>query len=153
MAIKPIDYILNRTDRKRINIMANRWFNQFKGSLDKGVVMMDGYVSIDDDASVVSQSLLGATVTRTGTGTYLVQFEDNYPKGLSCSVELHSIGTAALACKVKQWLTEAGVDAGADLANVKAVVIQTVTPATGAPVDAVVKCGISLNIVLKNSGV
>lgn len=131
--------------------MANRWFNQFKGSLDKGVVLMDGYCGIALDASVATTDISGATVTKIATGTYKVALQDNYPKGLSAEVSLHSIGTAVLAVKVKQWLTEAGVDAGATRANVKSVVFCTVTPSTGAPVDTTVGCGVSISLVLKNS--
>ena len=133
--------------------MANRWFNQFKGSLEKGVVQLDGYVDLGSDASVVSETIMGASVAKTSTGVYTITLEDSYPKLLSVSCILFAMGTVAADVKVVQCKTAAGVDCGASLANVKSIVVATVDAASGAPADVALKCGFSIHMVLKNSTV
>ena len=133
--------------------MANRWFNQFKGSLERGVVSLDGYINLADDASVTSENILGASVAKATTGIYTITLEDSYPKLLSCSVTLWSLGTAAIAVKVLDAFDAAGTTVGSGMANVKSIKIATVTPATGAAVDTTVDVGISVHMVFKNSTV
>jgi len=134
--------------------MANRWFNQFKGSLEKGVVQLDGYVNLAADASVTSETILGASVAKTTTGIYTITLEDSYPKLLSCTVTHFSIGTnAAGLMKVVDVLDKDGNSVAATLANVKKIKVATCTSSTGAPADVSVKCGFSVHIVLKNSTV
>lgn len=132
--------------------MANRWFNQFKGSLEKGVVQLDGYVQLTAaDASVVSETILGASVARTAAGTYTITLEDQFPKLLAVAVCPVAIGTdVAQFMKVKQVLDVNGADAGATLANVKSVVVCTCN-SSGVPTDTVVDCGFTVHLVLKNS--
>jgi hypothetical protein len=133
--------------------MANRWFNQFKGSLEKGLVMLDGYVSIAADASVVSETILGASVARTTTGTYTITLEDEYPKVLHVGLTPSSQGTNAnQVWKLNQCLDKNGADCGASLVNVKSIVVCSCA-STGVPTDVSVICGFTVNIVLKNSTV
>ena len=134
--------------------MANRWFNQFKGSLEKGVVQLDGYVSIHaDTGAVTSETLMGASVARTAAGTYTITLEDQYPKLLAVAVCPVAIGTfVAQFMKVKQVLDADDVDCGASLANVKKIVVCTCN-SSGVPTDAVVEAGFTVHLVLKNSTV
>jgi len=134
--------------------MANRWFNQFKGSLEKGVVQLDGYVNLEDDASIVSQTILGASAAVSTTGVYEITLEDSYPKLLHVGLTSFSIGTnAAGLMKVVDVLDKDGNSVAATLANVKSIKVATCTSSTGAPADVSVKCGFSVHIVLKNSSV
>jgi len=134
--------------------MANRWFNQFKGSLEKGVVQLDGYVNLGSDASVTSETIMGASVAVTTTGVYTITLEDSYPKLLSVSLTPFSIGTnAAGLMKVVDVLDADGNSVAATLVNVKKIKVATCTSSTGAPADVSVKCGFSVHIVLKNSTV
>lgn len=134
--------------------MANRWFNQFKGSLEKGVVQLDGYVNLDDDASVTSETVLGAAVTVSTTGVYSITLEDSYPKLLHVGLTMFSIGTnAAGLMKVVDVLDADGNSVAATLTNVKSIKVATCTSSTGAPADVTVKCGFSVHLVLKNSTV
>ena len=134
--------------------MANRWFNQFKGSLEKGIVQLDGYVNLGSDASVVSETILGASVAKTTTGIYTITLEDEFPKLLSCSLTAHSIGTnAAGLMKVVDVLDADGNSVAATLVDVKKIKVATCTSSTGAPADVAVKCGFSVHLVLKNSTV
>lgn len=69
--------------------MANRIFNQFQGSLEKGVVQL--YLEFTFGASTEQQIVRGkgiASVSRTGTtGIYLVTLEDTYNKLLAVSFQ------------------------------------------------------------------
>lgn len=122
--------------------MSNRWFNQFKGSLEKGVVMLDGYGEISGvDASVVNSACIkGASWARTGTGEYTITLEDSYPSLLSCNVTFECAATNALWAKVKSH----------DVSSAKTIVLNTVD-STGAPTDTSLGCALLINIVLKNS--
>lgn len=134
--------------------MANRWFNQFKGSLEKGVVQLDGYVDLASDATVNSDTILGAAVTKTTTGIYTITLEDSYPKLLHVGLTAFSIGTnAASLMKVVDCLDASGNSVAATLADVKSIKVATCTSSTGAPADVSVKCGFSVHLVLKNSTV
>lgn len=134
--------------------MANRWFNQFKGSLEKGVVQLDGYVQLTaSDASVVSETLKGASVARTAAGTYTITLEDQFPKLLAVALCPVSSGTNANQfMKVKQVLDADGNDAGATLADVKSITVCTCA-SNGVPTDVAVDCGFTVHLVLKNSTV
>ena len=134
--------------------MANRWFNQFKGSLERGVVILDGYVQIQaSDAGVVAETIAGASVARTGTGLYTITLEDSYNRLLSISLTDVAQGTNANHdWKVKQVLNTAGADAGATLLNVKSIVIASCA-STGVPTDPVVDCGLTVHMVFRNSTV
>lgn len=134
--------------------MANRFFQQFKGSLEKGVVQLDGYINLDSDASVVSETIMGASVAKTTTGVYTITLEDSYPKLLHVGLTAFSIGTnAAGLLKVVDVLDSSGNSVAATLVNVKKIKVATCTSATGAPADVSVKCGMSVHIVLKNTSV
>lgn len=134
--------------------MANRWFNQFKGSLEKGVVQLDGYVNITAaDASVLADTIMGASVARTATGTYTITLEDQFPKLLAIALCPVSSGTNAnQVLKVKQVLDGNGADATASLTNVKSITVCT-CDSSGVPTDVTVDCGFTVHLVLKNSTV
>lgn len=134
--------------------MANRWFNQFKGSLEKGVVQLDGYARLSAaDASVVSETLKGASIARTAAGTYTITLEDQFPKLLAVALCPVASGTNANQfLKVKAVQTSAGVDCGASLENVGKIVICTCA-SNGTPTDVTVDCGFTVHLVLKNSTV
>jgi len=134
--------------------MANRWFNQFKGSLEKGIVQIDGYVQLTAaDATVVAETVMGASVARTAAGVYTITLEDSYPKLLAVAVSKVATGTdVAQFCKVKAVQTSAGVDCGASLVNVNKILVATCN-SSGVPTDSVVDCGFTVHLVLKNSTV
>ncbi len=134
--------------------MANRWFNQFKGSLEKGVVQLDGYIQLAADATVTSETIMGASVAKTTTGIYTITLEDSYPKLLHVGLTFHCPATnAAGLLKVVQVLDVDGADCNGDLTNVKSIKVATCTSSTGAAADVSVACGMTVHIVLKNSTV
>lgn len=67
--------------------MANRWFQQFRYSLEKSVVDLYGVVSFGAagsptlDTSNNSKGI--ASITRTGAGTYDIVLQDSYYKFLN----------------------------------------------------------------------
>lgn len=72
--------------------MANRTFNQFQGSLEKGVVQLYAEISFNGASSptlVVSTVNGGCkglvSMTRTGTGTYELLLQDSYVRLLGFS--------------------------------------------------------------------
>jgi hypothetical protein len=131
--------------------MANRWFNQFKGSLERGIVQLDGYVQIHTDATVLADTILGASVAKTGTGEYTITLEDSYPKLLHVGLTPTSQGTNAnQVWKLKQAKDADGVDCGASLLNVKTLIVSSCA-SNGAPTDVSVACGVTVHLVLKNS--
>ena len=134
--------------------MANRWFNQFKGSLEKGIVQLDGYVLLDASADVTSETIMGASVAKTTTGIYTITLEDSYPKLLHVGLTFHCPATnAAGLVKVLQVINEDGNDCNGTLTNVKKIKFATCTSSTGAAADVSVACGVTVHIVLKNSTV
>lgn len=134
--------------------MANRWFNQFSGSLEKGIVSVDGYVNISSAAAVVDHILKGAAVTKLGSaGDYLVMMEDQYPQLLSVQLTPFSAGTNAnQVWKVKEVRQPDGTPAALGFKNIKSFVI-TCCNSSGVPTNPAVACGVLLHITLKNSTV
>lgn len=64
--------------------MANRWFNQFQGTLEKGVVTLFLDVAIGaTGAPTLSRGKGVASIARSGAGTYLVTLQDKYVRLLS----------------------------------------------------------------------
>ncbi len=132
--------------------MANRWFNQFKGSLEKGIVQLDGYIQLAADATVTAETIMGASVAKTTTGIYTITLEDVYPKLLHVGLTFHCPATnAAGLVKVVQVLDSSGADCNGNLVNVKSIKVATCTSATGAAADVSVACGLTVHLVLKNS--
>jgi hypothetical protein len=77
--------------------MADRYFQQFRGSLDREVVKLYGKVTFGASGAVSSQDCLGFTVTKTATktGRYTVTLDDTYPKFLGCNVSTEIATDAA----------------------------------------------------------
>jgi hypothetical protein len=91
--------------------MANRTFNQFQGSLEKGVVQL--YAEIAFGASGAASLVVGtvnggckgiASATKTGTGVYDVVLQDTYIRTLGLASTWK--GTVASAGLVVQLTTD-----------------------------------------------
>lgn len=129
--------------------MASRYFNQFKGSLEKGVVFLDGALSLSAAGAVVSNSMMGASIAKTGTGEYTVTLQDSYPKLLSISLTPVSAVTNVNGI----WKLSATKDASGavtNLINVRQLVL-VCSPASGVPTDPAVVSGVTISLTLKNS--
>jgi len=78
--------------------MANRMFNQFQGTLEKGVVQLFAEVSFGASGAptlVRGKGIAVNGITKSATGTYLVTFQDSYVATLGLSSAWK--GTAAPA--------------------------------------------------------
>lgn len=120
--------------------MANRNFNSVQ-ALSKKVVELGGIISIAADASVSGETILGASVAKTGTGQYTITLEDSYPELLACNLTL----AAATAVNLVPQIVSA------DVVSAKTIVFKLLAVATATDPSAVCKVHVSLK--LKNSGV
>jgi hypothetical protein len=121
--------------------MADRNFCKEIGSLERGMVFMSGVLAIASDASVTSESLLGASVAKTGTGEYTITLEDSYVSLLSCNLTLEAATAVDLVPQIKS----------VDVVSAKTIVIRLLAVATATNPSAACKLHIALK--LKNSTV
>ena len=140
--------------------MANRWFNQFKGSLEPGLVTLPGYLSLSAAGAVLNSTtaIQGAVITKTGTGQYTIQLKDRYPYIVGVSLTPCSLATSAnQVWKVRVVQDAASVTSvtepgAAGLKKVSKIIIESCTSA-GAPADVAVAGGLFINLTLKNTTV
>lgn len=68
--------------------MADRYFQQLRGSLDREVVKLYGKVTFGTSGAVSTDDSLGFAVTKTATktGRYTVTLEDTFAEFLGCNV-------------------------------------------------------------------
>lgn len=121
--------------------MANRNLAPLKGLLERGVVVLAGKVNIDDDASVLSCTIKGASVAKTATGTYTITLEDKFTDLLSCNVTLES----SVAVDMVPQLVSS------DVSSAKTIVVKLLTDAAAADPGDV--CALNVCVVLKDSSV
>jgi len=118
--------------------MASRIFGPLQ-ALDKEIKILSGLVSIHTDASILSQTLLGGTFSKTGTGEYTLTLQDTYPELLACLVSVEAAVAVDLVAQVKSQT----------VSTTKLVVINLNTAAT--PTNPSAACKIHVTLVLKNS--
>jgi hypothetical protein len=68
--------------------MANRLFQQFSGTLDKGVVYVQGSFAPDTANAPTTVRGSGFSVARTSTGLFTITLQDKYVSLLSAQVSL-----------------------------------------------------------------
>lgn len=112
-----------------------------KGSLDRGLVMMAGKVEIAADASVSSDSIIGASVAKTATGVYTITLEDKYTALMSANVTFKAATAVNL---VPQVVSD-------DVVSAKTVVVRL--HASGTATDPSAVCTLNVCLILKNSSV
>lgn len=78
--------------------MADRYFQQFRGSLDREVIKLYGSVTFGSSGAVDSQDCLGFSVAKTATktGRYTVTLEDQYNRFMGCHTTLVEAADAAI---------------------------------------------------------
>jgi hypothetical protein len=121
--------------------MANRNFTQVQGALTRSLVLLTGKVEIAADASVTSDSIIGAAVTKTATGVYTITLEDKYSALMSANVTLKAATAVDL---VPQIVSD-------DVVSAKTVVVRLNADATAT--DPSAACTLNVFLVLKNSSV
>ncbi len=121
--------------------MANRNFHLMKGSLDRGLVFMSGVISINASAAVTGETIVGASVAKTGTGQYTITLEDAYNE---CKAVQLQLGAATAVDLVPQVVS-------VDVASAKTVVFKLLAGSTAT--DPAAACNVQVLLVLKNSSV
>lgn len=120
--------------------MANRNFDVMQ-ALEKGVKVIAGSISIGSNAAVSSETIMGASVAKTGTGAYTITLEDAYPALLSCNLTVMAATAVDLVPQI----------VSADVVSAKTIVFKLLTGATAT--DPSAACKVQVMIVLKNSTV
>lgn len=79
--------------------MANRYFKQFQGSLETGIVKLYGSVTFGATGAVSSSDCKGFSVAKTGseTGRYTITLEDEYPEFKGCVAIVEGAADAAFS--------------------------------------------------------
>ena len=120
--------------------MANRRFEQFNYSLIKKKTEIEGFATLSAAGAVLSQDIPGATLTKTGTGAYLLTLQDKYT---TC------LGVYSQLAETAQDLQ--AVPGAADVVSAKTVVINTKTE--GVNTDPSATARLYVKVVLRNSSV
>lgn len=121
--------------------MANRLFEQFLFSFTKMLTGIHGQVSLSAAGAVVSSTIRGASVAKTGTGLYTITLDDKYNALMSANVTFQAAAAADLVPQI----------VSADVAGAKTIVVRLCTGAVATDPAAV--CTLNVAILLRNSSV
>jgi hypothetical protein len=132
--------------------MASRMYQQFQGSLEKGVVKLFATVVTSTSGTIASSDMLGGSVAKVGgkAGRYRITLADAYQRLLSASVIVSGAADAA-------YTAAAGVTA-----IVRNVAVSGATPIldiqlcrndTGADAEVIDGASIFIELSLSNSSV
>lgn len=132
--------------------MASRMFQQFQGTLEKGVVKLFATITTSTSGTIASTSALGLTVAKVGSeaGRYRLTLDDKYTRLLNVSAIVSGAADAA-------YTSTAGVHA-----LVRNVAVSAATPIldlqfcrtdTGADAEVIDAAVIYVELTLKNSSV
>lgn len=120
--------------------MANRYLEQFCYTFIKKKCEIDGVASLSAAGAVLTQDIPGATLTKTGTGAYLLTLQDKWSKCLGVYVQLGETAEDLQA-----------VPGAVDVTSAKTIVINTKTAGVNTNPSATAK--IYIKVVLSNSSV
>lgn len=121
--------------------MANSYYQQFLYSKTKMLTAIQGIVSIAANAAVSSESIIGATVARTGTGEYTITLSDKYNAMVACHLTMEAATAVDLVPQVKST----------DVSGAKTIVVNLNAGAT--PTDPSAVCKLHVSIFMRNSSV
>lgn len=121
--------------------MANRHFNAPVQSLWHKPILVAGSISLAADASVISSTIKGASVAKTGTGAYTITLEDKFSALISISVQAGSSAAAIWG------------DVGAVDVNSAQTIVVITSNASGAPTDVGATITLYVTAMLSNSSV
>ena len=132
--------------------MASRLYQQFQGSLEKGVVKLFATITTSTSGTIASTSATGLTVAKVASesGRYRITLEDKYTRLLNASVIVEGAADAA-------YTSTAGVSAFVRNVAVSAATpvldIQLARTDTGADAEPISSAVIYVELTLKNSSV
>lgn len=127
--------------------MSDRNYNQFPLTLDRRVVLMDGYASVDTDGVVSADSLAGGTVSRVSAGNYKIVLTDHFARVLAANVQLVTENVEPKTVQVVSFKNGDTISQ----TNVNRVDFKVVD-SNGAAVE-VRNCGFTILLSLKNTSV
>ena len=121
----------------------NRWLNQFKGSLVKGVTFIYGKASITNTTGVVaSYSGLGITsIARTGVGEYTITLDEKCNDLLGSKISVVAATPVDLVPQILSY----------DVSGAKTIVVNLLAAAV--PTDSAQDIELLIELTLKNSSV
>ena len=121
--------------------MANSYCQQFLYSKTKMLKLIQGVISIAADASVSSSTIIGAAVTKTGTGEYTITLSETYVAMMATNLTLEAASAVDLVPQVKST----------DVSGAKTIVINLNAGAT--PTDPAAVCKIHVSIFMRDSSI
>ena len=120
--------------------MADRLFTYMQ-ALDKSVKVLSGTCTVPTSGGAVTgNNILGATVTRTGTGAFTITLADKYPELLGCHI---SVAKATAQDLVPQLVA-------VDVASARTITFKLLTGTTATDVTTEAAT-LYITIILKNS--
>jgi hypothetical protein len=132
--------------------MANRQFQQFQGTLEKGVVTLYAVITTTTSGAIGSTSAVGLSVAKVASeaGRYRITLEDKYTRLLNVSVIVSGAADAAYtaAAGVNPIIRNVAVSSATPILDV-----QLCRTDTGADAEVIDGSVIYVQIVLKNSSV
>lgn len=132
--------------------MANRQFQQFQGTLEKGVVTLYATITTTTSGTIGSTSAVGLSVAKVAgeAGRYRITLEDKYTRLLSVSAIVSGDTDAAYTSTagVRPLVRNVAVSAATPIFD-----LQLTRTDTGADAEPISGAVIYVAIVLKNSSV
>ena len=120
--------------------MANRYFTQFMYSFFKKPVILAGKIPLSAAAAVDSYSIKGvASVTKTGTGLYLITLDDKY----------FAVGSASASVSDSTQDIAVSIDA----INLSSKTMNLTTKVAGSAANVTDACDVYINLLLSNSSI
>jgi len=132
--------------------VASRMFQQFQGSLERGVVKLFATVTTSTSGTVSSQDAMGLVVSKVSgkAGRYKLTLADAYQRVLACSAVVIGAADAAYATAngVQAILRNVAVSGAAP-----ALEVQLCRTDTGADAEVIDAAVILIELTLSNSSV
>jgi hypothetical protein len=123
--------------------MANRLFQQFQGTLDKGVVMLQGSFAPAGTGAPTTVRGKGFSVARTSAGLFTVTLQDKYQHLISGDIQIQLATGADLK----------GQFGAIDVSSAKTVQIRVLAVAVATDIAADANNRVHFSLKLKNSTV
>jgi hypothetical protein len=133
--------------------MASHLFQQFSGSLERGVVKLFGTIVTSTSGTIASSDAMGMTITKVASksGRYRLALAGPYQRVLGCSVMVTGAADTAYpaANGVSAILRNVAVSSG----SAPALEIQLMRTDTGADAEVLDGSSIFVELTLSNSSV
>jgi hypothetical protein len=133
--------------------MASRNFQQFQGSLEKGVVKLYCSIVTSTSGTISSSDMLGGSVTKVAAeaGRYRIALSDSYQRLLAVSVMVEGASDTAYTTAKGIYAIVRNVDV--DSSSAPLLDIQLVRSDTAADAEVIDSANIFIEITLSNSSV